>query len=302
MTSRQDLVLFAAAACGFSWGLLALSRALDPSGSVTAVLLPYGLGPLAASLWWLRRHGLAPGTLLGGEPFPNRWFLVAWLLGPAVAMGSMLVAPLFPGVELTTDLLRIVATKVTDPAQLEEVRKNYAGVSAGLFVAAQVVPAMLFGVTVGAAVALAEEVGWRVVLPRLLAPAGFWKTALVTGLCRGLWALPLALAGYPYDAHPREGAFVGLGWALLVGILATFMRAVGGSVLPAAMLVGSLTSGAAVSNLLLVGGNDLTTRATGLPGLVVLAVAVVVVVLPRWRRADAVLRSGSLPSGPSRVS
>jgi hypothetical protein len=287
----RELALFLVATCGLSWGLLGLVRAVDPSTNVALVLLPYGLGPLGASLLWRWRRSLPASALLGGEVFPNRWYLIAWLLGPLVAMASMLVAPAFPGVELTGDLMRLVGAQVTDPSELAEVRKNYEGVSTWLFVAAQLVPAGLFGVVIGTVVALGEEVGWRVVMPRLLGPAGFWKTALLTGLTRGLWAVPLALAGYPYDAHPREGALVGIGYSLLVGLLATFLRGVGGSVVPAAMVVGTLTSGAAVSNLLLLGATDLTGRSTGLPGIIVLAVVNVVVVAPRWRRADAAFRS-----------
>jgi hypothetical protein len=291
--SWRGLAMFLVGACGFSWGLLALTRWMNPSTNVALVLLPYGLGPLAASFAWQWRRRLPAMALLGGDPFPNRWFLVAWLLGPIVGVASMLVAALFPGVELTGDLMRLLASHVTDPAQLETARKNFEGVSTWLFVAAQVIPAGLYGVTMGAAVAMGEEVGWRVVMPRLMGPRGFWATAVATGLMRGVWAAPLALAGYPYDQHPREGALVGLGYSLLVGIIATFLRGFGGSVLPAAMVVGTLTSGAAVSNLLLVGGSDLTARSTGLPGIAVLAVAVLVIVVPRWRRADAALREAT---------
>jgi hypothetical protein len=293
MHRRSDLAVFIGVAFGFSWGLLALAKALDPATNVALVLLPYGLGPLAASLLWQWRRSLPASVLLGGEPFPNRWFLVAWLLGPFVGTASMLVAPLFPGVELTGDLMRLVGSHVTDPAQLEEVRKNFEGVSTWLFVSAQVIPAGLYGVTIGAAVAMGEEVGWRAVLPRLMGTSGYWKTALTTGLVRGVWAVPLALAGYPYDAHPREGALVGIAYSLFTGLLATFLRGVGGSVLPAAMVVGTLTAGAAVSNLLLMGGTDLTGRSTGLPGLVVLAAVNLVVVVPRWRKADAALRAAT---------
>ena len=34
---------------------------------------------------------------------PNRWFVVAWLLPPAIALGTIGTALLFPGVSFTTD-------------------------------------------------------------------------------------------------------------------------------------------------------------------------------------------------------
>jgi hypothetical protein len=132
---------------------------------------------------------------------------------------------------------------------------------------------------------MGEEVGWRVTLLRGLAPLGFWPAALVAGLVRGLWAVPLALAGYPYKDHPQAGAGLVVLYSMLVGVLATYLRTRGGSVLPAAILVGSLTSGAQVSDLLLLGGDDLTTRTTGLPGIAVLALVVLVVVVPGSRAA-----------------
>ncbi len=290
-TNAGLLTSFLAVTFATSWGLLALARALGGAGaggsSVVMVILPYGLGPLMGALFvqWRRQEPAA--SLLGGDPFPNRWFLVAWMLGPLVAIASMLVAPLWPGVELTTDLLRKLETMRAQmtPEQWEQVRKNFEGIPASLFVAGNFAPAVLYGATVGAAVAMGEEVGWRVTLLRGLAPLGFWRAAIVSGLVRGLWAAPLALAGFPYAAHPREGAGLVVAYSLLVGLLATYLRARGGSVLPSAILVGSLTSGAQVSDLLLLGGDDLTTRTTGLPGLAVLAVLVVAIVGPGSKAA-----------------
>ena len=253
------------------------------------VLLPYGLGPLMGSLFVQWRRAEPAASLLGGDPFPNRWFLLAWMLGPLVAIAAMLVAPLWPGVELTTDLLRKLETMRSQmqPGQWEQVQKNFEGISAGLFVAGNFAPAVLYGATVGAAVAMGEEVGWRGTLLRGLAPLGFWPAAIVSGLVRGLWAVPLALAGFPYAAHPQAGAGLVVVYSLLVGILATYVRTRGGSVLPSAILIGSLTSGAQVSDLLLLGGDDLTTRTTGWPGIAVLAVVVLIVVVPGSKAARA---------------
>ena len=67
--------------------------------------------------------------------------------------------------------------------------------------------------------------------------------------------------------------------------MAAYLRTRGGSVLPSAIFIGSLTCGAQVSDLLLIGGDELHTRATGLPGVIVLTAIVLLVVVPGTRQA-----------------
>ena len=286
-TTRRRLPEFLLVTFGFSWGLLGLARLLDPERlAMPLMMLPYVVGPLIGALWVQWRLQEPARRLWGGDPFPNKWFLVAWGLGPLVALGAMFVAPLVGDGRLSFDLLALLQSKV--PAdQFEAARKNFEGVAAGLFVAANLAPAALYGATMGAAVALGEEIGWRVTLLRGLKSAGlsFGTSALLSGLLRGVWAVPLALAGFPYDRHPKMGALLVVGYSLLSGILATYLRVRGRSVLPTAIFVGGLNSGAVVSEMLLIGGSDVTNRPTGLAGLVVLAVLVLAIVLPRRREA-----------------
>lgn len=294
-TPRRLLVPFLTVTFAFSWGLFAIAHLLHATdeAAVARVVLPYGLGPLAGALFVQWRRNEPANSLLGGDPFPSRWWLVAWALGPALAVGAMLLAPAFPGVELTTDLvrkleaMRAATTQQPTPEQWAEVLKNYQGVSAGLFVAANFAPAILYGATVGAAVGLGEEIGWRVTMLRGLAGLGFWRAAMVAGLVRGVWAVPLALVGFPYPAHPHHGAGLVIVYSLLVGVVATYLRTRGANVLAAAVFVGSVTTGAQVSDLLLLGGSDLNTRTTGYPGLILLAIVVLLLVVPGTKAANA---------------
>lgn len=294
------LIEFLAVTFAFSWGLLGLAHAtggVTDQLSLVRIILPYGLGPLAGALFIQWRLQEPARMLIGGDPFPNRWFLYAWLLGPVIAVASMAVAPMFPGVELTSDLMRKLETMRSQmpPEQFEQVQKNFQGIPAALFVAGNFAPAVLYGATIGAAVAMAEEVGWRVVLPRALSRLGFWPVAVISGVVRGVWAMPLAWAGFPYASNPEAGVWLVVAYSLVAGVLATYLRTRGGSVLPAAIFIGSLTSGAQVSDLLLIGGDDIHTRATGLPGVIVLSALVVLIVLPGTRQAREAWPKVSIP-------
>ena len=298
MSARSSIALFLGVTVFFSWGLLALFLA---TGGVPGtpdfysnVVLAYGLGPLAGALTlqWRRRE--AAYALLGGDPFPNRWFLVAWALPPLIAVLSMFASKFVPGVQLVFDPLQKLERVANSlkPEELAEARKNLTGISPVLFYFANLMPAVLYAATLNAAVAMAEEVGWRVMLLGELKALGFWPAALLTGLSRGLWALPLALYGFPLRDAPHTSAPLMVAYSLVAGVLATYLRLRGGSVLPAALFWGGLSSGGLdlVSRLFVAGGADWQTGASGLPGLALLTLAVVLMVVPKWREADALLR------------
>ncbi len=298
MSARSSIALFLGVTVAFSWGLLGLFLVTGGEPGKPAfysnVVLAYGLGPLAGALalQWMKREPAY--ALLGGDPFPNRWFLIAWALPPLVAVLSMFASKLVPGVQLVFDPLQKLELAGTSlkPEELAEARKNLAGISPTLFYFANLMPALLYAATLSAAVAMAEEVGWRVMLLRELNALGFWPAALLTGLLRGLWAFPLAWYGFPLRDAPHTGAFVTLAASVVGGMLATYLRLRGGSVLPAALVWGGLSSGGLdlVSRLSVVGGADWPTGAAGMPGLVLLTVVTALLVVPKWREAELLLR------------
>lgn len=296
MSSRAAITLFLTVCCGLSWGLLAIFHLVGGTSGSAAfysnVVLAYGLGPLAGALavQWRRREKAF--ALFGGDPFPNRWYLLAWLLPPLLAVVAMFLGALAPGAELTFDLLHKLDSMRAQlsPEEYEQGRQNLATVPPLLFFLANLMPALMYGATITAAVAAAEEIGWRVILLGDVARLGFWPAALLLGVIRGAWAVPLALDGFPHAQHPQEGALVVVGLSVLTSILSTFLRLRGGTVLPSALFVGGLNASANVSTLFIIGGTDLTCGLAGLPGLFVLAVAVVVVVVPRARSANDALR------------
>jgi len=272
----------------YSWGMLGIAKLAGTfdANNTFVLWLPYAVGPLFGALFLQWRRQEPAYRLWGGDPFPNKWFLVAWGLGPLVAVLANFVAPLVGSGRVSLDLMELVRANVK-PEEFAEASKNFEGVSIGLFLASNLMDSVLKGVTFGTAVALGEEIGWRVALLRQLASLSFWPAALITGLARGLWAVPMALAGYPYFAHPHAGALLVVAYSLLAGVLATYLRVRGGSVLPAAILMGGLSSGANLSDRLVLGGSDISNRSTGLAGIVLLALLVLLIVVPKRREAAA---------------
>jgi hypothetical protein len=130
-------------------------------------------------------------------------YAIATLFGltrPQWGLGSLLnrvkdqlSAPLTPGVESAAPVVALIAYPIFS---------------------------VLVGATLYAVIALGSELGWRGYLMPRLRPLGRVKASLLTGLCWGLWFLPLVYAWY-LEAEMRGAAgsmirVVALGIALSI--------------------------------------------------------------------------------------
>jgi membrane protease YdiL (CAAX protease family) len=251
-------------ACGGTWrmpDLLLLTAAY--------MLIPAAVAVLVQGLAY-QQPLFGP---LGFSFRPSRWFLVAWLLPPLLALAALPVSLLFPGVQYAGDLAGLFdrLQTIAPGGQVEGLRA-LAARSPGLFLAGGLWFGLLAGPTSNAVFGLGEEVGWRGFLQRELAPLGFWGTSAVTGLVWGIWHAPIILFGPYYPQHPVLGVAMMTGFTLLIAPLFSYVRLKSGSVLAAAVLHGSCNATGWLSVSLVRGGDDLTTGLLGLPGLIVLAV------------------------------
>ncbi|MDP6457330.1 MAG: CPBP family intramembrane metalloprotease [Candidatus Marinimicrobia bacterium] len=205
----------------------------------------------------------------------NRWFFVAWLLPPVIAIVTLGVSFLIPGVEFSPGMEGMYERFAYNmsPEQMEAIREQQAsmpihpfwlGLMQGLFV----------GFTINAIPAFGEELGWRGFLQRELGVMGFWKSSLVIGFIWGVWHAPLILAGHNYPEHPVLGLFMMTLWCMLMAPLISYVRLKSKSVIAAAVMHGTLNATAGLAILVVSGGSDLTVGVTGLPGFIVLAVLV----------------------------
>ncbi|MHB0913833.1 MAG: CPBP family intramembrane glutamic endopeptidase [Armatimonadota bacterium] len=261
-----------------SWSIFGLYFALGGEWKgpyIYLVLLPYMFMPAVAAV--IVQRGIYREPVVGplGVRFnPNWWWLAAWFAMPVVVIAALGVGLLMPGVHYDPTLTGFIERfqGMIDPAQaraqiealpFKPVWLLWLGLVAG----------MIAGVTVNAVAGFGEELGWRGLLQKELAPLGFWKMSAVIGLVWGLWHAPIILQGYNYPQHPVAGVFMMTAWTLLLAPIFSYVRLKSGSVLAASVLHGTLNGTVRLAVLLLRGGSDLTVGVMGFAGFIVLAVA-----------------------------
>lgn len=280
----RKATLFTALTFLVNWSLVALFLALGgrwytPAGYAFGAA--YMFIPMVAAV--LVQKGLYRQPVrkpLGISFRLNRWFLVAWLLPPVLAVAAFALGLLVPGVEYSLRMEGLFARfgSVFTPAQLEQLREQMARLPLHPFWLA-LLQGLIAGVTVNAVAGFGEELGWRGLLQSELAFLGFWKSSFLIGLVWGVWHAPLILLGHNYPQHPAAGVFMMTIWALLLGPIFSYVRVKAKSVIAAAIMHGSLNATYALSIMLVKGGNDLTTGLTGLPGFAVLAAVILALFL-----------------------
>ena len=201
----------------------------------------------------------------------NKWFLVAWLIPPAVAFATLGVSLLVPGVEYSSEMADLFERfkSVLPPEQLEEMQRQTNALPIHPFWLA-LVQGLFAGATINAVAGFGEEFGWRGFLQRELGPLGFWKSSAIIGVIWGIWHAPLVLKGHNYPQHPVAGVAMMTIWCLLMAPIFSYVRLRAKSVIAAAVIHGSLNGTGGLAIMLVKGGSDLTVGVTGLAGFVVL--------------------------------
>jgi len=207
----------------------------------------------------------------------NRWFLIAWLLPPAVALATLGVTLLLPGVEYSPQMRGIFErfASLLTPEQAQQLEKQIAVMPVGIFWLS-LLQGLVAGVTINAVAGFGEELGWRGFLQKELAFLGFWRSSVLIGFIWGLWHAPLILQGHNYPQHPTAGVLMMTIWCMLLAPIFSYVRVKARSVIAAAIIHGTLNATYGLSIVLIQGGNDLTTGVTGLPGFLVLAALILI--------------------------
>jgi uncharacterized protein len=260
--------------------------------------LTYGLSYLLAALYYIEGGTMKfPGVLVLGlvymfipmtsaivvqklvykaplkEPLriafrPNRWFLVAWVLPVLIALATLGVSLLFPGVTFSSGKKNIFGDLLLTPDQLG-IHTHQFGVGFCL----ALLQGLVTGITVNGIAGFGEEVGWRGFLQRELGALGFWKASAAIGLIWGFWHAPLIVRGLNYPLHPWAGVFVMTAMTVLLAPLFGYVTLKADSVVAAAIFHGSFNGAAALATFGVQGGNDLLIGMSGLAGLIVLLIA-----------------------------
>ncbi|MGO3649830.1 MAG: CPBP family glutamic-type intramembrane protease [Agrococcus casei] len=126
--------------------------------------------------------------------------------------------------------------------------------------------------------AFGEELGWRGFLVPALAPLGFWKMSLISGVIWGVWHAPLILLGYNFGRTDALGVLMMIGFTFFVGVLLNWSRMWCRNVYVAAVGHGALNSVITIGIIFLVFDNEtpdgFLQTAIGLPGWIVMAVLI----------------------------
>jgi uncharacterized protein len=205
---------------------------------------------------------------------PNRWFVVAWLLPPVIALATLGVSLLLPGLTFSPEMAGMVERfrGLLTPEQLEAMKPQAEALPLHPFWLALLL-GLVAGPTVNAVAAFGEELGWRGLLLRELEALGFWRASAVIGVVWGFWHAPLIVLGHNYPEHPWAGVLLMTGLTVLLSPWLGYLTLRAGSVVAAALFHGTFNAMAGLAIMVVQGGSDLSVGVTGLAGFVVLLLA-----------------------------
>lgn len=200
----------------------------------------------------------------------NRWWLIAWLSPLAIILITFIAGLLMPGVEFSPEMKGMYDrfSQVLTVDQIEKIKNTPMPVHPFFL---SIIQGLVAGISVNAIAGFGEELGWRGLMLQELSHLGFWKTSWITGIVWGIWHAPIIIMGYNYPDHLMAGVLMMMLFCILFSPFFTLVAVKSGSLIAVSILHGSFNALSGVSLLLLSGGNDLLTGATGAAGLLVLA-------------------------------
>lgn len=243
------------------------------------------------------------------RPRPVLRFLGVWPLRPARRTVWTTVAAYLGGVLLPVAALVVAVLAGWFPVDLQ----GFGGfrdllraqglrelpVPIGVLVTVQLVQVPLVS-AVNAVVTIGEELGWRGFLVPALLRFGTWPALVGSGVVWGLWHAPIILLGYDFGRFDALGVLFMVVACTLLGIVLGWLRLRTGSVWPAVFAHAGVNGAAGVGAVVAasgVGVADVMRSPLGVPGWIVLAVVIAVVML-----TGAIRRRGALGPRPEPVT
>ena len=245
----------------------------DPYFSLVALACMFT--PALAALLVQKVFYHAPLEELGLSFTFNRWFVGAWLLPVGLVGFAIGASALVPGASLSFGMEAVSSQLegVVSAEQAAELRSEMEGMGPALpfvLIGGSILAALVAGPTINAVPALGEELGWRGLLQKELAPLGFWRASGFVGVVWGIWHLPLIIHGYNYPDHPVAGVFMMTLMTVLLAPIFAYVQQKAESVLAPAILHGVYNALAGLPLLVVMGGDRLTIGMTGAAGAAVL--------------------------------
>jgi membrane protease YdiL (CAAX protease family) len=195
-----------------------------------------------------------------------RWIALAWVAPVGLTAAMIGVGLTLPGTSFTTEysafLIELGFTEAEAVDTIAELETN--GVPVVILLTGL---GLVLGGTLFAFAAFGEELGWRGLLLSELAPLGFWKLSLWTGVIWGIWHTPLILLGLQFPDEPVVGIFTMIIATLAWSPIYTYLTVRARSVLAATFFHGSFIFGVFTS-VFLTGRGELVISPFGAIGIV----------------------------------
>ena len=208
----------------------------------------------------------------------NRWWAISILIPAVVAVLSIFVSSLEPGVTLGSgeqylaDQIANSSQSAEEAAEAEQF-VHALGLSGFMLALLLFGSALIGGTTFNAVAAFGEEFGWRGFLQKEWTHMGFWKSSLVIGLIWGIWHFPLIYGGYNYPGEPVLGMIMMTIFTIVWSPIHASVTVMGRSVIPAAITHGMINAIGGFTYVFLAGGSEFTSGLMGIAG-VLLAILV----------------------------
>lgn len=284
--------LFSWAVFGFVW-LIALKDQQSNGFGTQVTMTLYMFFPMIVALMrqWSQKEKPS-GTGLLKLKISWSW-LIAVAIPFAILLLSVLISAFMPGARLHYGPEGVIAFSGLEGEAADQIIAQFSAIPPFAVIAGTLISGLIAGCTVNAVAAFGEEYGWRNYMVDALRGQQFWKAALLIGFVWGIWHAPLILIGHNYPQHPIAGVGMMCVFCILMGVPELWLVLKTGSVIPAALMHGTVNAISGASLFLVSGGCDLTVGVSSLSGFIAIIITIVVLYFYD-RRHDGIMTKGIL--------
>lgn len=284
--------LFSWAVFGFVW-LIALKDQQSNGFGTQVTMTLYMFFPMIVALMrqWSQKEKPS-GTGLLKLKISWSW-LIAVAIPFAILLLSVLISAFMPGARLHYGPEGVIAFSGLEGEAADQIIAQFRAIPPFAVIAGTLISGLIAGCTINAVAAFGEEYGWRNYMVDALRGQQFWKVALLIGFVWGIWHAPLILIGHNYPQHPIAGVGMMCVFCILMGVLELWLVLKTDSVIPAAMMHGTVNAISGASLFLVSGGCDLTVGVSSLSGFIAIIITIVVLYFYD-RRHDGIMTKGIL--------
>ena len=295
----KKALVYSLCVCLFSWAvfglvwLIALKDQQSNGFGMQVTMTLYMFFPMIVALMrqWSQKEKPS-GTGLLKLKISWSW-LIAVAIPFAILLLSVLISAFMPGARLHYGPEGVIAFSGLEGEAADQIIAQFSAIPPFAFIAGTLISGLIAGCTVNAVAAFGEEYGWRNYMVDALRGQQFWKAALLIGFVWGIWHAPLILIGHNYPQHPIAGVGMMCVFCILMGVLELWLVLKTGSVIPAALMHGTVNAISGASLFLVSGGCDLTVGVSSLSGFIAIIITIVVLYFYD-RRHDGIMTKGIL--------